>query len=121
MAVALPQALARAGLSQADIDFWEINQAFSVVDLVNQRLLGLSNSRVNVHGGAVALGERGGRVWLSSLADVKCCAVGLLVCAADDGRAGVLYQGTTMATESVACGSNMQRHNRSQHCHVAVV
>ncbi|WIA29054.1 hypothetical protein OEZ86_011566 [Tetradesmus obliquus] len=56
-AAVTPKALARAGLSQADIDFWEINQAFSVVDLVNQRLLGLSNSRVNVHGGAVALGH----------------------------------------------------------------
>jgi hypothetical protein len=51
------QALARAGLSQSDIDYWEINQAFSVVDLVNQKLLGLAPQRVNVHGGAVALGE----------------------------------------------------------------
>jgi hypothetical protein len=52
------QALARAGLAQSDIDYWEINQAFSVVDLVNQKLLGLAPARVNVHGGAVALGER---------------------------------------------------------------
>jgi acetyl-CoA C-acetyltransferase len=51
------QALARAGLAQSDIDYWEINQAFSVVDLVNQKLLGLPAERVNVHGGAVALGE----------------------------------------------------------------
>jgi hypothetical protein len=54
----VPKALSRAGLAQSDIDFWEINQAFSVVDLVNQQLLGLQPERVNVHGGAVALGER---------------------------------------------------------------
>lgn len=56
-AAAVPKALARAGLRQLDIDFWEINQAFSVVDLVNQKLLGLQPDRVNVHGGAVALGH----------------------------------------------------------------
>lgn len=39
------QALARAGLQQGDIDYWEINQAFSVVDLVNQQLLGLDPDR----------------------------------------------------------------------------
>eukprot|EP00775_Hariotina_reticulata_P010252 gene10252-10410_t len=56
-AAATPKALARAGLTQSDIDYWEINQAFSVVDLVNQKLLGLPAERVNVHGGAVALGH----------------------------------------------------------------
>lgn len=56
-AAAAPKALARAGLAQSSIDYWEINQAFSVVDLVNQKLLGLQPDRVNVHGGAVALGE----------------------------------------------------------------
>lgn len=55
-AAAVPKALKRAGLQQEDIDYWEINQAFSVVDLVNQKLLGLQPDRVNVHGGAVALG-----------------------------------------------------------------
>jgi acetyl-CoA acetyltransferase len=60
-AAATPKALRRAGLQQSDIDFWEINQAFSVVDLVNQKLLGLQSDRVNVHGGAVALGERQGQ------------------------------------------------------------
>jgi acetyl-CoA C-acetyltransferase len=56
-AAATPKALQRAGLQQSDVDYWEINQAFSVVDLVNQKLLGLQPDRVNVHGGAVALGE----------------------------------------------------------------
>jgi hypothetical protein len=55
-AAAAPKALKRAGLQQSDIDYWEINQAFSVVDLVNQKLLGLDADRVNAHGGAVALG-----------------------------------------------------------------
>jgi acetyl-CoA acetyltransferase len=40
-----PQAISRAGLHQSDIDYWEINQAFSVVDLVNQQLLGLEPHR----------------------------------------------------------------------------
>lgn len=44
-ALAAPVALARARMQQSDIDYWEINQAFSVVDLVNQQLLGLDPSR----------------------------------------------------------------------------
>ena len=54
------------------MDYWEINQAFSVVDLVNQKLLGLSSDRVNVHGGAVALGAyatpAGRQAWLCEAA-----------------------------------------------------
>jgi hypothetical protein len=65
-AAAAPKALKRAGLQQQDIDYWEINQAFSVVDLVNQKLLGLQPDRVNVHGGAVALGgHKGGTATFS--------------------------------------------------------
>ncbi|KAL3141015.1 Acetyl-CoA acetyltransferase, cytosolic [Trebouxia sp. C0010 RCD-2024] len=56
-ALAVPAALARAQMQQSEVDYWEINQAFSVVDLVNQQLLGLDPSRVNVHGGATALGH----------------------------------------------------------------
>ena len=44
-ALAVPAALARAKMQQSDIDYWEINQAFSVVDLVNQQLLALDPSR----------------------------------------------------------------------------
>lgn len=44
-ALVVPAALAKAQMQQSDIDFWEINQAFSVVDLVNQQLLGLDPSR----------------------------------------------------------------------------
>ncbi|WP_294245499.1 acetyl-CoA C-acyltransferase [uncultured Chryseobacterium sp.] len=56
-AKALPIALRKAGMEVADIDFFEFNEAFSVVGLANNKILGLDASRVNVHGGAVALGH----------------------------------------------------------------
>ncbi|KAJ7562623.1 hypothetical protein O6H91_03G077600 [Diphasiastrum complanatum] len=56
-ALAIPKALARAGLESSQIDYYEINEAFSVVALANQRILGLSSERLNMHGGAVALGH----------------------------------------------------------------
>ena len=45
------------GLSQERVDYWEVNEAFSVVDLANQKLLGLDLATVNVLGGAVAIGH----------------------------------------------------------------
>ena len=54
---AVPKALAKANLSTDDIDFWELNQAFSVVGIVNTKLLNLDPSKVDVNGGAVALGH----------------------------------------------------------------
>ena len=54
---AIPLALQRAGLSAADIDFFEINEAFSVVAIANNNLLNLDASKVNLNGGAVALGH----------------------------------------------------------------
>ena len=56
-AKALPKAIAKAGISIDDIDFFEFNEAFSVVGLANMKLLGLSDTNVNVHGGAVSLGH----------------------------------------------------------------
>lgn len=56
-AKALPIALDRAGLSVPDVDLWELNEAFSVVGLANNALLGLDAAKVNVNGGAVALGH----------------------------------------------------------------
>ena len=56
-AKAVPKALSKANLNTEDIDFWELNQAFSVVGLVNTKLLGLNPSKVDVNGGAVALGH----------------------------------------------------------------
>ena len=56
-AKALPKALAKANLSQEEIDLFEFNEAFSVVGLANKKLLGLAAEKVNVHGGAVSLGH----------------------------------------------------------------
>ncbi|MCO5267950.1 MAG: acetyl-CoA C-acyltransferase [Brumimicrobium sp.] len=56
-AKAVPVALARAGKSVSDVDFWELNQAFSVVGLANTKILGLDPAKVDVNGGAVALGH----------------------------------------------------------------
>ena len=56
-AKALPKALAKAGLQLSDIDFFEFNEAFSVVGLANAQILGLDNEKLNVNGGAVSLGH----------------------------------------------------------------
>ncbi|UGS22508.1 acetyl-CoA C-acyltransferase [Flavobacterium channae] len=56
-AKALPKALDKAGLSISDIEYFEFNEAFSVVGLANAKILGLDNDKVNVNGGAVSLGH----------------------------------------------------------------
>ena len=56
-AKALPKALNKAGLTLDDVDFFEFNEAFSVVGLANMKLLGLKDKNVNVNGGAVSLGH----------------------------------------------------------------
>jgi acetyl-CoA C-acetyltransferase len=55
--LALPKALEKVGLSVNDVDFFEFNEAFSVVGLANSKILGLDASKVNVNGGAVSLGH----------------------------------------------------------------
>lgn len=54
---ALPKALAKAGVAQENVDFFEFNEAFSVVGLANMKILGLTDKNVNVNGGAVSLGH----------------------------------------------------------------
>ncbi|MAB49592.1 MAG: acetyl-CoA C-acyltransferase [Flavobacteriaceae bacterium] len=56
-AKALPKALAKANVELSDVDFFEFNEAFSVVGLANMKILGLSDDKVNVNGGAVSLGH----------------------------------------------------------------
>ena len=56
-ALALPKAVAKAGLHISDIDYWEVNEAFSVVGIENTRRLNLDSAKVNVNGGAVSLGH----------------------------------------------------------------
>ncbi len=56
-AKALPKALNKAGIKLQDVDFFEFNEAFSVVGLANMKILGLNDENVNVNGGAVSLGH----------------------------------------------------------------
>ncbi len=55
--LAVPKAVQKAGLQMSDLDFVELNEAFSVVGIVNTQKMELDPSRVNVHGGAVSLGH----------------------------------------------------------------
>lgn len=56
-AKAIPRALQHAGITASDVDFYEINEAFSVVALANNKLLNLNPEKVNTNGGAVSLGH----------------------------------------------------------------
>lgn len=56
-AKAVPKALAKAGINQDEVDFFEFNEAFSVVGLANAKILNIPNSKINVNGGAVSLGH----------------------------------------------------------------
>lgn len=56
-AKALPKAIAKAGISLDDVDYFEFNEAFAVVGLANMKILGLNDANVNVNGGAVSLGH----------------------------------------------------------------
>ncbi|KAL2005002.1 hypothetical protein VTN00DRAFT_2852 [Thermoascus crustaceus] len=73
--LAIPKALKHAGVTQDSIDAFEINEAFSVVALANMKLLGLSEDKVNLHGGAVAighpLGASGARILTTLLSVLK--------------------------------------------------
>ena len=80
---AIPLALSRANLKTTDVDFFEINEAFAVVSLANNQELGLDGNKVNVNGGAVAighpLGASGARIVVTLLS----------VLAQNNGRIGV--------------------------------
>ncbi len=56
-AIAIPKALKMAGKEVADVEYAEINEAFSVVSIINNRLLNLNPEKVNIHGGGVSLGH----------------------------------------------------------------
>ncbi|MGB5229167.1 MAG: acetyl-CoA C-acyltransferase [Eudoraea sp.] len=74
-AKALPKALAKAGISIDDVDYFEFNEAFAVVGLANMKLLKLNDSNVNVNGGAVSLGHplgcSGARIVITLLSVLK--------------------------------------------------
>ena len=73
-ALAIPKALKHAGVDASKVDAYEINEAFSVVALANMKLLNLNSDKVNVHGGAVALGHPLG----ASGARILCTLLGVL-------------------------------------------
>jgi len=56
-ALALPKAIAKAGLTQEQIELWEINEAFSVVSIENAKRLGIKKAHLNIHGVAVSIGN----------------------------------------------------------------
>jgi len=56
-AKAVPLAISKAGLNISDVDYFELNEAFSVVGIANMKILGLDPSKVNINGGAVSLGH----------------------------------------------------------------
>lgn len=55
--IAVPKAVSKAGLKMDDIDFWELNEAFSVVGIENTKRMNLDPRKVNVNGGAVSIGH----------------------------------------------------------------
>ncbi|RID43549.1 hypothetical protein BRARA_I00403 [Brassica rapa] len=74
-ALAIPKAIAHAGLESSQVDYYEINEAFAVVALANQKLLGIGPEKVNVNGGAVSLGHplgcSGARILITLLGILK--------------------------------------------------
>ncbi|XP_055802179.1 acetyl-CoA acetyltransferase, cytosolic 1 [Solanum dulcamara] len=74
-ALAIPKAIKNSGLESSQIEYYEINEAFSVVALANQRLLNLNSGKLNAHGGAVSLGHplgcSGARILVTLLGVLK--------------------------------------------------
>jgi acetyl-CoA C-acetyltransferase len=55
--LAIPKAMKLAGITASDVDYYEINEAFSAVAIANMRELKIANDKINVNGGAVAMGH----------------------------------------------------------------
>ncbi|KAF1786629.1 Thiolase, C-terminal [Phytophthora cactorum] len=95
-ALAIPKALEMAGVEQDDVDFFEINEAFSVVACANTKLLKLDPAKVNVYGGAVAIGHplgcSGARiiVTLCSVLHQECGQIGCAAVCNGGGGASAL-------------------------------
>ena len=68
-----------ANVDKNDIAMWEINEAFSAVALANGKLLGISNDKLNIHGGGVALGHPV-RHFISSPCSMHCLLSSRSVC-----------------------------------------
>jgi acetyl-CoA C-acetyltransferase len=91
-AIAAEKALAKAGLKPTDVDLWEINEAFASVTIISGRRLGIDMDRVNVNGGAIALGHpigaSGGRIVLTLIEELRRRGGGLGVAAICSGGGG---------------------------------
>jgi acetyl-CoA C-acetyltransferase len=91
-AMAAEKALARAGVAVADVDLWEINEAFASVAMISSRRLGLDPETVNVNGGAVALGHpigaSGCRVVITLMNELRRRGGGIGVAAICSGGGG---------------------------------
>jgi acetyl-CoA C-acetyltransferase len=91
-AMAAEKALAKAGLSAEDVDLWEINEAFASVPLISGRRLGIDMNRVNVNGGAIALGHpigaSGARIILTLIEELRRRGGGIGVAAICSGGGG---------------------------------
>ena len=98
-AKALPKALAKAGISQSDVDYFEFNEAFSVVGLANTKILGIDSAKVNVNGGAVSLGHplgmSGARIViaLTSILEQKNAKIGAAaICNGGGGASAIVIE-----------------------------
>jgi len=98
-ALAIPKALKHAGLDAAEVDYYEINEAFAVVSLANNQKLNLENNKVNVFGGAVSLGHplgaSGARIvtTLCSVLDKKNGKIGVAgICNGGGGASAVVLE-----------------------------
>ncbi|ERF74427.1 hypothetical protein EPUS_06605 [Endocarpon pusillum Z07020] len=93
-AKAVPLALERAGLKKEDIAIWEFNEAFAAVIKANERILGLENARVNLLGGAIALGHAlgssGSRILTTLLHQLKVGEYGCAAICNGGGAASVM-------------------------------
>ena len=91
-AMAAEKALIKAGLKPADIDLWEINEAFASVPIISSRRLGIDPNCVNVNGGAIALGHpigaSGARIVLTLIEELRRRGGGLGVAAICSGGGG---------------------------------
>jgi len=98
-AKALPKALDKAGISQDDVDYFEFNEAFSVVGLANIKILGLDANKVNINGGAVSLGHplgmSGARIViaLTSILEQKNAKIGAAaICNGGGGASAIVIE-----------------------------
>jgi acetyl-CoA C-acetyltransferase len=98
-ALAIPKAIKNAGLTESEIDYYEINEAFSAVALANQKLLNLSNYKLNVFGGAVSLGHplgaSGARIiaTLNSVLRQKSAKIGVAaICNGGGGASAIVIE-----------------------------